>query len=73
MSCDIGLYIKTCNLCMELHPMETPEEQWDTITVDFVVELPAAHSYNAIINVVNSIRKHAHFMPMHTTVNEGTM
>jgi hypothetical protein len=80
MSRYISLYVKTCNLCMrtklqhrrphgELYPMETPEEQWDTITVDFVVELPDAHSYDAIMNVVDSVGKRAHFMPMHTTVN----
>jgi len=68
MSCYIGLYVKTCDLCMqiklqhrkphgELHPTETPEEQWDTITVDFMVELPDAHGYDVIMNIVNSIRK----------------
>jgi hypothetical protein len=76
----IGLYIKTCNLCMwtklqhhkphsELHSMEPPEEQWDMITVYFMIELPNVHGYNAIINIVNSIGKRTHFMPMHTTVN----
>jgi hypothetical protein len=80
MSCYIGLYVKTCDLCTrtklqhcrphgELYPMETPEERWDMITVDFVVELPDAHGYDAIMNVVNSIGKRAHFMPTHTTVN----
>ena len=80
MSHYIGLYVKTCDLCTrtklqhrkphgELYPTETPEEQWDTITIDFVVELPDAHSYDAIMNVVDSVGKRAHFMPMHTTVN----
>jgi len=65
MSCYIGLYVKTCDLCMqtkpqhhgELYLMETPEQRWDTITVNFVVELHDAHGYNAIMNVVDSVRK----------------
>jgi len=39
------------------------------ITVDFVVKLPDAHGYDAIMNVVDSVGKRAHFMPIHTTVN----
>jgi hypothetical protein len=85
MSCYIGLYVKTCDLCTwtklqhrrphgELYPTETPEERWDTITVDFVVELPDAHGYDVIMNVVDSVGKQAHFMPTHTTVNaEGAV
>jgi len=85
MSHYIGLYVKTCNLCMqtklqhckphgELHSTETPGERWDTITVNFIVELPNAHGYNMIMNIVDSVGKQAHFMPMHTMVNvEGAV
>jgi hypothetical protein len=39
-----------------------------------VVKLPDAHGYNAIMNVVDSVGKRAHFMPTHTTVNaEGAV
>jgi hypothetical protein len=57
----------------ELHLMETPFEQWDKVSVDFVVELPNAHGYNMVMNVVDCIRKCAHFIPMNTTITaEGT-
>jgi hypothetical protein len=53
--------------------METPFERWDKVSVDFVVELPNAHGYNVVMNVVDCIRKWAHFIPMNTTINaEGT-
>jgi hypothetical protein len=80
MSCYIGVYVKTCDLCnrmkaqcqrpiSELHPSETPEAPWDVISVDFIVELPESHGYNTIMNVVDSITKRAHFIPTHTTIN----
>jgi transposase InsO family protein len=39
------------------------------ISVDFIVELPKSHGYDAIMNVVDSVTKCAHFIPMHTTIN----
>jgi transposase InsO family protein len=84
MSRYIGVYVKTCDLCNrtkvqrqrpvgELHPSETPEAPWDTISVDFIVELPQSHGYDAIMCVVDSLTKRAQFIPTHTTLNaEGT-
>jgi hypothetical protein len=80
MSCYIGTYVKTCDLCNqtkvqwrrpigELHPSETPEAPWDVISVDFIVELPESHGYDTVMNVVDSVTKHTHFIPMHTTIN----
>jgi hypothetical protein len=79
MSHYIGIYIKTCDLFnrtklqhrrpfSELHPSETPAAPWDTISVDFIFELPESHEYDAIMNVVDSITKCTHFIPTHTTI-----
>jgi hypothetical protein len=49
--------------------LETPETPWDVISIDFIVKLPESHGYNAIMNVVDSVTKHTHFIPIHTTIN----
>src|SRR3979490_1253648 len=52
----------------ELEPFPIPESRWDTISVDFIVELPEAHSHDAVMNVVDSVSKRAHFLPTNTTI-----
>jgi hypothetical protein len=80
MSCYIGTYVKTCDLCNwtkvqhqrpfgELHPSETPDAPWEVISINFIVELPESHGYDAIMCVVDSLTKHVHFIPTHTTIN----
>jgi len=44
------------------------DTQWDTISVDFVVELPESSGHDAIMTVVNAVSKRVHFIPTHTTV-----
>ena len=52
----------------ELEPLPIPSQHWDTISVDFIVELPEAHGYNAVMNVVDSVSKQAHFILTTTTI-----
>ena len=84
MSRYISQYVSTCDLCLrtklirqaqvgELHPLQIPNSQWDTLSVDFVVELPLSSGHDAVMTVVDSVSKRAHFILMHTTVTaEGT-
>jgi hypothetical protein len=39
------------------------------ISVNFIVELPESHGYDAIMNIVDSVTKCMHFIPTHTTIN----
>jgi hypothetical protein len=79
MSRYIGQYMRTCNICLwtkiqrhhptgELHSLPTLKSRWDIISVDFISELLDAHGHNAIMNVVDSVRKQAHFIPTNTTI-----
>jgi len=79
MSRYIGQYVSTCDLCIrtklirqalvgELHPLQIPDSRWDMLSVDFVVELPFSSGHDAVMTVVDSVLKRAHFIPMHTTV-----
>jgi hypothetical protein len=84
MSRFIGLYIKTCDLCQqtkvqrslpvgELHLLETLLECWDTLSIDFVVELPKSHGFDTIMVIVDTLGKCTHFILTHMTVTaEGT-
>jgi len=79
MSRYIGQYVGTCDLFLrtklirqapvgELHSLQIPDSRWDTLSVDFVVELPLSSGYDAVMTVVDSVSKRAHFIPTHTTV-----
>jgi len=79
MSRYIGQCISTCDLCIrtkpirqapvgKLHPLQILDLRWDTLSVDFVVELPLSSSHNTVMTVVDSVSKQVHFIPTHMTV-----
>ena len=79
MSWYVSEYSKTCDLCLQtkmqrqpplgaLHLLPIPEVCLDTISVDLIVELPDAHGYDTVMNVVDSASKQAHFIPTNTTI-----
>ena len=80
MSRYISKYVSTCDMCLhtkvscqppvkELNPLPIPDAPWDTISVDFIVELPESEEKDAIMAVVNSVTKCGHFVDMVTTLS----
>ena len=76
----IGKYVSTCDMCLrtksvcqpltgELHPLLIPDAPWDTIGVDFIVELPESNGKDAIMVVVDSMTKRSHFISTVTTLS----
>jgi len=79
MSRYIGQYVSTWDLCLqtkpwqhspvsELQPLSILDARWNTLSVDFVVELPESSGHDAIMTIVDSVSKRVHFVPTHTMV-----
>jgi len=79
MSRYIGQYVSTCDLCLWTKPwryspvgklqlLSILDVRWDTLSVDFVVELLESSRYDAVMTVVDSVSKRVHFVPTHMMV-----
>jgi len=75
----IGQYVSTCDLCLrtkswrhspvgKLQPLSVPDERWDTLSIDFIVELLESSRHDAVMTVIDSVSKRVHFVPTHTTI-----
>ena len=76
---DVAEYIKSCEVCQRsksarrkprglLHPLPTPSERWENVTMDFITGLPLSDTYDAIMVVVDRFTKMAHFIPTDISV-----
>ena len=72
-------YCRTCDTCARnkssrhapyghLHPLPIPEGVWDSVSMDYIVELPESEGHNAIYVCVDRLTKMAHFIPTTTRV-----
>jgi hypothetical protein len=50
-------------------PLPIPTRPWDTVSMDFITSLPNVDGYDAILNVVCTLSKMAHFISWNSTVN----
>ena len=71
---EVAKYVEGCDLCQryknraetlagKLMPNSIPEKPWRHISANFIVKLPLAQGYNAILVVCNCLTKIVHFIP----------
>ena len=71
-------YVLSCTTCSRcktarskawglLRPLPIPDRPWQTIAMDFIVELPPSAGCSAIFVVVDRLSKMAHFLPLKGT------
>ena len=83
MSSFVEKYVSGCDTCVRtknsnrkpmglLKPNEAPRGPWQSITCDFITQLPKSDEYDAIFVVVDRLTKQAHFVPTTSDVNAAT-
>ena len=50
-------------------PLPVPTRPWESVSLDFITCLPNVEGYDAILTVVYTLTKMAHFIPCTSTVN----
>ena len=72
-------YIKSCTACARaktprhrpygmLKQLPIPEQPWNSISMDFIEQLPASSGFTAILVVVDCLSKQVLFIPTHDTI-----
>jgi len=74
----IKAYIKGCATCqttkikppvkVPLKPNEIPSGIWETITMDFIIDLPVSNGYDSILTVIDRHSKAIILAPCHKTI-----
>jgi len=70
----VNEYVNTCETCVrnkiprhapfgDLQPLPIPAGPWQSVSMDFIVELPPSDGYDAIFVCVDRLTKMAHFVP----------
>lgn len=76
MKMQVKAFVQSCLVCQQakpervkypglLQPLPTPDEAWQTVTMDFIEGLPTSGTANSIMVVVDKYTHYAHFIPLH--------
>jgi hypothetical protein len=77
-------YCKTCTSCNRnksprhkpygfLKQLPIPEQPWNSISMDFIEQLPSSEGFTAILVVVDRLTKQAIFIPTYDTVTSADL
>lgn len=77
-------YVKSCHVCSRnktsrhqpyglLQPLPIPDRPWQSISMDFIEELPESSGFNSIFVIVDRFTKFAHFVPTRTDISSLEM
>lgn len=81
----VNRYVEACDACQRtknrhsqthglLKPLPVPNGPWQSITYDFITDLPVSKGFDAILVVIDRLGKQAHFIGTNKTVTaEGTI
>ncbi|EUC61564.1 integrase core domain protein [Rhizoctonia solani AG-3 Rhs1AP] len=81
MASTIQSYVYSCDICQKaghrrhgprgyLQPIPIPQQPFEVVTMDFIMDLPQSDAYNAVLVIVDKLTKYAHFIPCTTQINE---
>ena len=73
-------YVKSCTSCTRsktpchkpyglLKQLPIPNQPWDSISMDFIEQLPMSEGFTAILVVVDRLTKQSLFIPTHNTID----
>ena len=76
----VDKYIKSCPTCARtksshqkphglLHPLPIPTRQWQSVSLDFITDLPLSQNYDSILTVVDRLTKMTHFIPCKKSIS----
>eukprot|EP00736_Rhodelphis_marinus_P011688 Rmarinus@m.20211 len=77
---DVTKLVNSCDICQRvkpsqrkrpglLQPLPIPRERWQSVSLDFITQLPPSGklAFDTILVVVDRLSKRAHFLPCHAT------
>ena len=85
MDLQLKNYIAKCDSCQRnksstlkpaglLQSLPVPQQPWDHVSMDFITSLPVTkNGYDAVLVVVDSLTKMAHFIPCATTITAAQL